>query len=188
MPSLQRPSITQSRTGCREPDERTMRRFNTEGPMLPDRHYAVPPLGRVDLDHVLDLIDDARCFVLHAPARPANLRANGPSRPARNRSRLPLRVRQRRGGTVRPGGCRRSHAGNPQPKLPPEHGFTTGDDFLDGRWPAILDKAGPHGSAFGPLRPHPGEDVAGESLPPRTRSERPHGDSLGPVSNRPRTA
>ena len=35
--------------------------------MLPDRHYTVPPLDRVDLDHVLDLIDDARYFALHAP-------------------------------------------------------------------------------------------------------------------------
>ena len=43
------------------------RKFNTEGPMLPQRHYCIPPLSRIDLDHVLDLIEDMKYFVLHAP-------------------------------------------------------------------------------------------------------------------------
>ena len=37
-----------------------MRRFNTEGPILADRHDTVPPLDRVDLEHVRELIDDVR--------------------------------------------------------------------------------------------------------------------------------
>ena len=44
-----------------------MRFFNTEGPMRPDKHYTIEPLGRVDVDDVLDLVRDERYFVLHAP-------------------------------------------------------------------------------------------------------------------------
>ena len=44
-----------------------MRFFNTEGPVRPDDHYAIPPLDRVDVDELLNLIRDKRYFVLHAP-------------------------------------------------------------------------------------------------------------------------
>ena len=44
-----------------------MRFFNTTGPVRPEKHYCVPPLGRLDLDEVLALIRNERYFVLHAP-------------------------------------------------------------------------------------------------------------------------
>ena len=44
-----------------------MRKFNTEGPVVPQHHYCIPPLERVDLAAVLELIADRRYFVLHAP-------------------------------------------------------------------------------------------------------------------------
>ena len=44
-----------------------MRFFNTEGPVRPDDHYAIPSLGRVDVDELLALIRAKRYFVLHAP-------------------------------------------------------------------------------------------------------------------------
>ncbi len=44
-----------------------MRFFNTEGPVRPDDHYAIPPLARGDKDEILKLIRDKRYFVLHAP-------------------------------------------------------------------------------------------------------------------------
>ena len=44
-----------------------MRRFNTEGPVRLDDHYAIPPLERVDLEELLGLIQAKRYFVLHAP-------------------------------------------------------------------------------------------------------------------------
>ncbi len=44
-----------------------IRRFNTEGPVRPDKHYAIPPLARVNLDQILDMIHNERYFVLHAP-------------------------------------------------------------------------------------------------------------------------
>ena len=44
-----------------------MRKFNTEGPVVAADHYCIPPLERVNLAEVLELIRDKRYFVLHAP-------------------------------------------------------------------------------------------------------------------------
>ena len=44
-----------------------MRKFNLEGPVVAARHYCIPPLSRIDLDQILELIEDLRYFVLHAP-------------------------------------------------------------------------------------------------------------------------
>ena len=33
-----------------------MRFFNTEGPVRPDKHYAIPPLERVNVGEILDRI------------------------------------------------------------------------------------------------------------------------------------
>ena len=44
-----------------------MRYFNTEGPVVAERHYCIPPLGRVNLEEILTLIARMKYFVLHAP-------------------------------------------------------------------------------------------------------------------------
>ena len=44
-----------------------MRDFNTAGPVEPRDHYCVPPLDRLNLGEVLDLIRRKRYFALHAP-------------------------------------------------------------------------------------------------------------------------
>ena len=44
-----------------------MRYFNTEGPVFANDHYCIPPLDRVDLDEILELIEWKKYFVLHAP-------------------------------------------------------------------------------------------------------------------------
>ena len=44
-----------------------MRFFNTAGPVVPEVHYCVPPLERMDLDRVLSLVQQWKYFVLHAP-------------------------------------------------------------------------------------------------------------------------
>lgn len=44
-----------------------MRFFNTEGPVRPEDHYCLPPLGRWDLDEILRLIEQKKYFLLHAP-------------------------------------------------------------------------------------------------------------------------
>ena len=41
--------------------------FNTAGPIQPDIHYNVDPLKRINLDEILDLIDQRKYFILHAP-------------------------------------------------------------------------------------------------------------------------
>ncbi len=47
--------------------ETGVRKFNTEGPVCAQRHYCIAPLDRISLDDVLELVDDQRYFVLHAP-------------------------------------------------------------------------------------------------------------------------
>ena len=44
-----------------------MRKFNTEGPVVAADHYFLPPLRRVNLGEVPELVRDKRYFVLHAP-------------------------------------------------------------------------------------------------------------------------
>ena len=44
-----------------------MRFFNTTGPVVPEDHYCIPPLERLDLDDIRELVRDKRYFVLHAP-------------------------------------------------------------------------------------------------------------------------
>ena len=44
-----------------------MRSFTTTGPIVPDRHYSIPPLERIDLGHILGLIEDQKYLTLHAP-------------------------------------------------------------------------------------------------------------------------
>lgn len=39
------------------------------GPVVPEKHYAVAPLERMDLDHVLQLVRDGQYFNLYAPRR-----------------------------------------------------------------------------------------------------------------------
>ena len=47
--------------------QRGMRFFNTAGPMDAQDHYCIPPLERIELDYVLNLIHDEKYFILHAP-------------------------------------------------------------------------------------------------------------------------
>ena len=35
--------------------------------MVLQRHYCIPPLSRIDLEEILELVEDMRSFVLHAP-------------------------------------------------------------------------------------------------------------------------
>ena len=49
------------------PKRPEMRFFNTEGPVVQEDHYCIPPLERLDLTAVLTLIRQKRYFVLHAP-------------------------------------------------------------------------------------------------------------------------
>ena len=41
-----------------------VRFFNTEGPVVPQRHYCIPSLDRLDLHSILGLIEDQKYFIL----------------------------------------------------------------------------------------------------------------------------
>ena len=41
--------------------------FNTEGPVVPGKHYCIPPVDRIRLPRLMDLIARERYFVMHAP-------------------------------------------------------------------------------------------------------------------------
>ena len=44
-----------------------MRRFNIAGPVVAADHYCIPPLQRVNLEELIDLVRSKQYFVLHAP-------------------------------------------------------------------------------------------------------------------------
>ena len=44
-----------------------MRYFNTSGPVVSEDHYCIPPLERLNLAELRQLVDRKRYFVLHAP-------------------------------------------------------------------------------------------------------------------------
>ncbi|MCP5048562.1 MAG: AAA family ATPase [bacterium] len=41
--------------------------FNTAGPVIPEDHYHIPPLSRIDQEDLLFLIGQKKYFILHAP-------------------------------------------------------------------------------------------------------------------------
>ena len=47
--------------------DRGVRFFNTEGPVVPQRHYCIPSLDRLDLHSILGLIEDQKYFILRGP-------------------------------------------------------------------------------------------------------------------------
>ena len=44
-----------------------LRFFNTAGPVVPARHYCLPPLARPEVEEFDELIHQQKYFVLHAP-------------------------------------------------------------------------------------------------------------------------
>ena len=53
-----------------------MRYFNTSGPVVAGEHYRIPPLARMNLVELRQLVAWKRCFVLHAPRQTG--KADGP--------------------------------------------------------------------------------------------------------------
>ena len=121
-----------------------MRFFNTEGPVRPDKHYAIQPLDRVDIDEFLALIRAERYFVLHAPRQTGKTSALIALRDLLNRGEVghfrcvnvnvePAQVA--RGDVAR--GIRAVLSNLAESAL------LLGDDYPDGVWPDVLAKAGP---------------------------------------------
>ena len=117
--------------------------FNTEGPVVAEDHYLLPPLERIDTDEVLALIHRSKYFGLHAPRQTGKttvllaladlLRTGGEYRAVYVNVEVAQSAREDVEAAMR--------AILTQIAL---EARLKGDDFLDGVWPAILEKAGPH--------------------------------------------
>ena len=125
-----------------------MRFFNTTGPVRPAKHYAIPPLSRLDLDEVLSLVRDERYFVLHAPRQTGKTSAL-----------LALRDLLNGGGegdyrcvyaNFEAGQAARENVEQAMRAILVELASWArtglGDEFLDREWPGFLAKAGPAGA------------------------------------------
>ena len=125
-----------------------MRFFNTSGPVVPADHYCIPPLARVNLDDVLQLVHNKRYFVLHAP------RQTG-------KTSILLALRDLlNGGTVGDYRCvyfnveaaqaAREDTGRAMRAIFRELAawarLTLRDSLVDEIWPGELDKHGPDGA------------------------------------------
>ena len=122
-----------------------MRFFNTEGPIRPEDHYHVPPLARLDLDELLLLIERKKYFVLHAPRQTGKTSAL--------LALHDLLKRDAEGGyrcvyvNIEGAQAMREDVGMAMrailSALASRARSALRDEFLDGRWPAILAKSGP---------------------------------------------
>ena len=123
----------------------TVRKFNTEGPVVAADHYCIPPLERIDLDAVLGLIRDKKYFVLHAPRQTGKTSAL-----------LALRDLLNGGAhgdfrcvyaSVEDGQAMRENVAEGMRTVLAELGFqaslTLGDDTLEDLWPGLLERVGP---------------------------------------------
>ena len=121
-----------------------MRFFNTSGPIVPERHYGIPPLSRIDLDGVLRLVREWRYFVLRAP------RQTG-------KTTVLLALRDLLNGTgeyrcvyanVECGQTAREDVGAAMfavlDELADRAARTLGDEFLEGVRLEAVDRHGPH--------------------------------------------
>ena len=125
-----------------------MRFFNTTGPVVPADHYCIPPLERLNLDDIRELVRDKRYFVLHAPRQTGKTSAL-----------LALRdlLNSRAWGdyrcvyvNVEGGQAMRDNLEEAMRVVLDELASwarsTLHDDFVDGVWPGILAKSGPGGA------------------------------------------
>ena len=122
-----------------------MRRFNTEGPVRLDDHYGIPPLDRIDIDHVLELVRDKRYFVLHAPrqtGKTSALKALAEWLEASGDYHC-VYVNVEVGQSAREDTAAAIQAILSELALEARLG---GDDVLGDIWPTSLQRSGPHGA------------------------------------------
>ena len=125
-----------------------MRKFTNEGPVVPHKHYCIPPLERMDLDLVLELIRDEKYFILHAPRQTGKTSALKALQDLLNSGTV---------GSYRcvyinlEGGQTAHHdVREAMPSILDEIAMRAQDvledDFVDDAWPDILETVGPHGA------------------------------------------
>lgn len=121
-----------------------MREFNTEGPVVAEDHYHIPPLDRVNLAELRQLVDRKRYFVLHAPrqtgktsallALQARLNADGDYRCVYVNVEGATTAREDVDAAIRTVLNELAEAAHD----------TLGDGFLADTWPAVLARGGGH--------------------------------------------
>ena len=121
-----------------------MRFFNTEGPVRPDDHYAIPPLARGNTGEILRLIQDKRYFVLHAPRQTGKTSALIALRDLLNSGEVGnfrcVNVNVEVGQVARDNVAEGMRAILSSLAMSAEG---LGDDTVEDIWPAQLAKAGP---------------------------------------------
>ena len=121
-----------------------MRKFNTEGPVVPERHYCIPPLQRVNLEEILQLLRDMRYFVLHAPRQTGKtsallaLRDLLNDRPERDFRCVYVNVEAAQAQREDLPAAMRTIIGELS-----DQALLAGDEFLDPVWPELLARFGP---------------------------------------------
>ena len=121
-----------------------MRFFNTEGPVVAERHYCVPPLQRLNLGEILELLRDMRYFVLHAPRQTGKtsallaLRDLLNSRPERDFRCVYINVEAAQALREDLPAAMRTIIGELS-----DRALLAGDGFLDPVWPELLARFGP---------------------------------------------
>ena len=112
--------------------------------MVPQRHYCIPPLSRIDLEEVLELVEDMRYFVLHAPrqtGKTSTIKALADRLNAAGEYRCVY-------VNFEPAQSARQDVGAGMQTilaaLADEADWTTGEDLVEQIWPTALAKAGPH--------------------------------------------
>ena len=124
-----------------------MRRFNTEGPIRPEDHYHIPPLERVNLDSILQLVRNKRYFVLHAPRQTGKTSILIALRNLLNRGEqgdfrcVYVNVEAAQAHRDDLGGAMRTILGALS-----DQALLSGDRFLDEVWLEILANFGPGGA------------------------------------------
>ena len=122
-----------------------VRFFNTAGPVRAEKHYAIPPLSRMDLDGILTLVRQEKYFVLHAPRQTGKTSALLALRDLLHSSAD--------GGfrcvyaNLEAAQAAREDVGSAVPVVLGElagRARRAGDGFLGGAWRSILEEVGPY--------------------------------------------
>ena len=125
---------------------RDRRFFNTTGPIRPSRHYHIPPLDRLDLQELRQLVGDERYFVLHAPRQTGKtsallalqdlLNSEGDYRCVYVNVEAAQAAREDVEQAMR----------TVLSELADRAAWAFGDDDLETIWPDVLASRGPHGA------------------------------------------
>ena len=119
-----------------------MREFNTAGPIVPAQHYHIPPLRRSGFEEVLQLVEDANYFIVHAPRQTGKTTSLMALRDVLNdRGYRAVHANLQSASTVSDDPARAIRA--VLTRLASRAMTTIDDRYLDREWPGLLERYGP---------------------------------------------